>query len=94
MKMTLLFWHWLKESFSQFTQGFKEVSIERIERELGEMENAFALLLCASLSGLPAPPPFLGLSLLPYLEREIHLMFEKSILLDDKLAQWADLVEL
>ncbi len=92
--MTPSFWQQLKEGFSQFTQGFKEASIERIEEELGEMENAFALLFYASLSGLPAPPPFLGLSLLPYLERELHLMFEKSILLDDKLAQWADLVEL
>ncbi len=84
----------IKDFLSQFGQGFKEASIDQIQRELEEMENAFALLICGSLSGMPAPPAFLSLCLLPYMERELKIMFSKTIFLDDKLAVWSDLVEL
>ena len=84
----------LKNAFSLFAQGFKQASVEHIERELSEMENGFCLIIMSSLTGICAPPPFIGLSLLPYLEPELEIMLKKSKNLDDKLAQWSDLVDL
>ncbi len=84
----------IKEGLSLFAQGFKETSIEHIERELSEMEHGFCLIILSSLTGICSPPPFIGLSLLPYLEPEIETMLKKSKNLDDKLAQWSDLVDL
>ncbi|MDL1970706.1 MAG: hypothetical protein LWW94_06995 [Candidatus Desulfofervidaceae bacterium] len=87
-------WQALKQHLFDLAAGFKDHSVNALERELQEMENAFALLVCGSLTGLPTPPTLLGLKLLPYLEREMTIMFAKSRSLDDKLAQWADLVDL
>ncbi|RKX63210.1 MAG: hypothetical protein DRP41_06510 [Thermodesulfobacteriota bacterium] len=87
-------WQTLKYILGHFIDGFKEQSVDMLEKELYEMENAFALVLCGSLIGLPAPPPLLGLSLLPYLERELNIMFAKSANLDDKLAPWTDMIDL
>ncbi len=84
----------IKKGLSLFAQGFKQASIEHIERELLEMENGFCLIVLSSLTGICAPPPFIGLSLLPYLGPEIEIMLKKSKNLDDKLAQWSDLVDL
>ncbi|MDL1956265.1 MAG: hypothetical protein LWW95_04325 [Candidatus Desulfofervidus auxilii] len=87
-------WKTFKKKCSYFADGFKDKSIEKILQELEEMENGFALLICGSLIGLPAPPSLLTLRLLPYLEREIKIMLSKSIYLDDKLAMWAEMIEL
>jgi len=92
--MAIKFWQSFKHHLLGVATGLKDQSVNTLERELCEMENAFALLVCGSLIGFPALPSFLGLKLLPYLEREIFIMFAKSRFLDDKLAQWADLVDL
>lgn len=92
--MSIKLWQGLKQHLLGFAAGFKEQSINTLERELQEMENAFALIICGSLIGLPAPPSLLGLKLLPYMEREMTIMFAKSWFLDDQLAGWAELVDL
>ncbi len=87
-------WSRLLGVLKAFSQGFRERAVDTIEKELSEMEGSFALLLYSSLVGLPSPPPLVGLSLLPYMEREISIMLAKSRHLDDIWALWADLADL
>lgn len=82
------------EALRLFSQGFRERAVDTIEKELSEMESSFALLLYSSLVGLPSPPPLVGLSLLPYMERELSIMLAKSRHLDDAWAVWADLADI
>lgn len=84
----------LLEALRFFSQGFRERAVDTIEKELSEMESSFALLLYSSLVGLPSPPPLVGLSLLPYMERELSIMLAKSRHLDDAWAVWADLADI
>ncbi len=88
------FWKPLCLRLKWLGEGFKRQSTEVLERELEEMENGFALLTFGALVGFPILPPYMGLRLLPYLEREILVMLAKSERLDDKLAEWADLADL
>ncbi len=75
-------------AFREFSRGFLSTSTGVIEAELKEMENAFAVILMGALAGLPAPPSFIGISLLPLMEREIRVMLAKSGNLDDVFADW------
>ncbi len=82
------------ENFSAFVEGFKDQSTSTIELQLHEMENAFALICFGSLMGMPSPPSYLGMALLPYLEHEIKVMIFKSERLDDRLAEFFDLSDI
>ncbi len=84
----------LFKNLSYFIEGLKEESTSALELELHEMENGFALLNFGSLMGLPAPPSFLGLLLLPYIEHDIKTMIFKSERLDDRFAEFFDLSDI
>jgi len=77
-----------------FWKGFKEKSIDALKEELYEMEGAFCLLLFSSFIGLPAPPAFLGIALLPYMERELIIMITKSHSLEDRFSKWFDIADI
>jgi len=64
--------------FKGFAESFKLQSTEIIEFELRELEDAFALLVLGSLIGLPSPPTPIAIRILPYMEREIHVMFSRA----------------
>ncbi|HPL63274.1 MAG: hypothetical protein PHG91_08170 [Syntrophales bacterium] len=55
--------------------------------ELRELENIFALLLLGSFAGFSAPPTFLSLELLPYMERELRIMNRQAENSGDMLAE-------
>ncbi len=93
MRSSKLFDHFL-EALRGFSKGFKERTVDTIEKELFEMEGSFALLVFSSLVGLPSPPPLIGLSLLPYMEREFSIMLAKSSDLKDAWSVWADLADI
>jgi len=82
------------DALRAFSQGFREQTVGTIEKELSEMEGSFALLIFSSLVGLPSPPPMVGLTLLPYMERELSIMLAKSRLLEDAWSVWADLADI
>ncbi len=84
----------LKENLKAFIEGFKGQSTSVIELELHEMENAFALVCFGSLMGMPSPPSYLGMALLPYLEHEIKVMIFKSERLDDRFSEFFDLSDI
>jgi hypothetical protein len=82
------------ENFSAFVEGFKNQSTSAIELQLHEMENGFGLIAFGSLMGMPSPPNYLGMALLPYIEHEIKVMIFKSERLDDRLAEFFDLSDI
>jgi len=57
--------------------------------EAQELENIFALLLLGPFVGLPAPPGFLAVELLPYMEREIQVLHRRAEDAGDMLAEIA-----
>lgn len=83
-----------RNALRDFSRGFRERSVDNIAKELSEMEGSFALLVFSSLVGLPSPPPLVGLSLLPHMERELSLMLAKSADLEDAWSVWADLADI
>jgi len=57
--------------------------------ELRELENIFTLLLLGSFAGFAAPPTFLSIELLPYMERELRVMNLRAEESSDMLAELA-----
>ena len=57
--------------------------------EVQELENIFALLVLGSFVGLPAPPSFLSVELLPFMEREIQILHRRAEDAGDMLAEIA-----
>ncbi len=51
--------------------------VDKIEYELGEMENIFGLIVLGSFIGLPSPPMQITLDLLPEMEEHFVLMLNK-----------------
>ena len=84
----------LKALLKGILEGIKSRSIDVVEEELKEMEGAFALLLLGSLIGLPSPPSFVGLSLLPYLERELTIALSRARYTDDGAAFWFEIADI
>lgn len=80
--------------FKGFQEGFKSKSVEFIQIEERELENIFSLLLFGSYIGIPAPPAFLSLELLPYVTRELYVLGITAERSDDPLGQIAEFFEL
>ncbi len=57
--------------------------------EVKELENIFALLLLGSFIGLPAPPSFLAVELMPFMEREMKVLNRRAQDAGDMLAEMA-----
>lgn len=74
--------------------GIEERSIGVVEEELKEMEGAYALLLLGSFIGVPSPPSFVALSLLPLLERELVVALSRSRYIDDTAAYWFEIADI
>lgn len=55
--------------------------------ELQELENIFSLLVLGSFVGLPSPPSFLSVELLPLMERELAIMNRRAEDTSDMLAE-------
>jgi len=55
--------------------------------EAQELENIFALLLLGSFVGFPAPPTFLAVELLPFMEREMQILGQRAEDACDMLGQ-------
>lgn len=75
----------IKETFNNLEDGFKMSSTSAAQFELKELENVFCLLLLGSFAGIPSPPTFLSLTLLPHLEKEFKIMLSRSKNIDDPL---------
>jgi hypothetical protein len=79
------------DGIDRFFSGFRAAHREKVVAltcvELNELENIFALLLLGSFVGFPAPPTFLSVELLPFMEREISVLHQRAEDACDMLAQ-------
>jgi len=55
--------------------------------EVEELQNVFALLLLGSFIGLPSPPSFLAVELLPYMQKELEILNKRAQDANDKMAE-------
>lgn len=55
--------------------------------EMEELENIFSLLLLGSFVGLPSPPTFVAVELLPFMEKELHILNRRAKDANDMLAE-------
>jgi len=46
--------------------------------EVEELQNIFALLLLGSFVGLPSPPSFLAVELLPHMQKELEILNKRA----------------
>ncbi len=83
-----------REFFDGIKEGFKERTVDAVEAELKDMEGAFGLLLFGSVMGMPVFSSFVGISLLPYVEREVIIMLSTSRLLDDFASHWFEIADI
>ncbi len=83
---------WLN-NILDFFRGFFSSGTSVVEEELKEMENAFAVILLGALVGIPSPPSYISVKLLPHMEREILIMFSRSVPSEDILAHWFSTLE-
>lgn len=77
----------LKDILSGFESSHREKAASLTEVECRELENIFALLLLGSFIGLPAPPSFLAVELLPFMEREMGILKVRARDSGDMLAE-------
>ena len=55
--------------------------------ELRELENIFSLMLLGSFVGLPSPPTFIALELLPEMAEELQVLNQRAESSSDMLAE-------
>jgi len=69
-------------------KAFHEESVEVLEMQLREMENAFLSLVLGGMVGLPLVPMGLAAELAPLLKDEVKIMEERHFLGPDVLADY------
>ena len=67
----------LVKGWNYYDSMARSTMVDKIEYELGEMENMFGLIVLGSFVGLPSPPMNLTLDLLPEMEKHFLLMLNK-----------------
>lgn len=77
----------LREIFACLDASHRESAIALTVLEVQELENIFALLLLGSFVGLPSPPTFLAVELLPYMEKELQILNRRAKDACDMLAE-------
>lgn len=82
--------HLFHEAKDIFVAGNRSSAVSIIEYETGELENIFSLLVMGSFIGMPSPPAHISLQLMPLMEREMKIMFNKVGTANDALA---DIIE-
>jgi hypothetical protein len=77
----------MKHILEGFLEGRRESVIALTCKEVQELENIFSLLLLGAFVGFPAPPTFLAVELLPYMEREMRVLQYRADTSGDMLAE-------
>ncbi len=70
-------WTRLKKFLSALDHWNREELVGMHERELLELEHIFALVNFGVILGLPMPPVHITGELLPYLDEELQLLFNR-----------------
>jgi len=78
---------WVRRIFADFDATHREKATALTVMEMEELENIFALLLLGSFVGVPSPPTFLAVELLPYMEHELRILGKRAKESNDMLAE-------
>ena len=70
-------WDKIKKFLLAIDTWNKEELTEMHERELMELQHIFALVNFGVVVGLPMPPLHITAELLPFLDKEIEIMFNR-----------------
>ncbi len=73
--------------FSGMGAAHREKAAALTVAEVAELRNIFALLLLGSFVGFPAPPGFLAVELLPFMEKELRILDRRAGDASDMLAE-------
>ncbi len=84
----------IKAFFKGFGGSFKDQSTEYIEFEERELENVFALILMGSFIGIPSPPTTLVVRLMPHMVRELYVMQQRAVNMDDIFGEIAGMFDI
>lgn len=86
----------LIEWIRQFFEDVKTVNNEKatgiLEYEIAQMENIFCLIVFGSFIGMPAPPSYLTLQLMPLMEREAGRLFDSVCTSRDALGELSEIL--
>jgi hypothetical protein len=77
----------IRAFFKGVDQAHRDKMVALTNYEARELENMFVLLLIGSFAGMPSPPSFLAVELLPFLEREIRVLNRRAESASDALAE-------
>lgn len=80
-------WQFLKDFSSDMGRSHREKVTALTAFEARELENMFVLLLLGSFAGMPSPPSFIAVELLPHLEHEIRVLNRRAESSTDALAE-------
>lgn len=77
----------IKANLAALGHSHREKAVSMTVFEARELENMFVLLLLGSFTGLPSPPSFLAVELLPHLEHELKVLNRRAQDATDALAE-------
>ncbi len=80
-------YRWVRRIFADFDAAHREQATALTVMEMEELENIFALLLLGAFAGLPSPPTFLAVELLPYMQRELQILCKRAKDSSDMMAE-------
>ena len=80
-------WEIIKANLAALGHSHRERAVGLTAFEARELENMFVLLLLGSFTGLPSPPSFLAVELLPHLEHELGVLNRRAQDSTDALAE-------
>lgn len=80
-------WGSIREFFQGMDRSHREKLTQLTAFEARELENIFVLLLFGSFTGMPAPPSFIAVELLPFLEHEMRVLNQRAENSSDALAE-------
>lgn len=67
----------IKNYWLSFDDINRSKAVEYHEWEEKELRNTFALLVAGSFVGIPSPPAHITMELLPFMEADLKIMFER-----------------
>jgi hypothetical protein len=77
----------LKGFFADLRVVNRQKATQILELEVKELENIFGLLVFGSFVGIPSPPVYLTLDLLPTMEDELRLVLARTQIAHDPLGE-------
>lgn len=83
---------WIHQFFEDVRAVNNEKATGILEYEIKQMETIFCLIVLGSFIGMPAPPAYLTLELMPLMEREAGQLFDSVCTSRDALGELSEIL--